>query len=222
MKLDIDRADAVVRKIVARYTKRCWWARKPDVQDDLHQHGWVVVMQALKTWDPKVGIPFDGYLEKALIRSLPEVLWKLSSPASASKGDRKELRTALHAPITEYGGAKREAVETDPQVSTSFDKYEREHQGSWSDALIDDKEWHCRARRALAAIMGEGDAQVRTGIAFELEKLDGHDGNPGLKSEEYAQALGVPKQRIYGAAFAAKARLKQSKALRDLIRERGK
>lgn len=225
--LDLEACDRTIRRVVARYTKRVWWAKKQDVQDDLCQQGWLVVLECRRTWDEAVGTPFDAYIEAALVRALPGVLWGLSSPASAAKNDRKSLTAHQHGILDETAFGSRPGQElrgdgTRLWAINEFTKYEIAHQGTWADELIADKEWHARTRRALAEITREGDKDVRLGIRFQLDKLDGTEENPGPKSTEFAEREGLPVGKVYKAAYAAKARLACDAELYDLIKERSR
>ncbi len=95
--------DALVRRVAARYKRRCWWAPV----DDLQQCGWIAALECASTFDPRVGVPYLRYAERAMALQMREVLWRASAPVSACKGHSglEALAGLIRAPETEAHAA---------------------------------------------------------------------------------------------------------------------
>lgn len=130
----IDAADVIriARAVAHRYANRCWWA---DV-DDMTSEASVAVLQARKTWDPEVGVPFDGYAQRAAALRLHLYLWAQSSPVSGG----------LHDPHKHIAGVQRgefnEEVHSEPSVDPA--------------ATLDEINWRLRVRRRIRALARDG------------------------------------------------------------------
>lgn len=92
---------AVVKEAVRRYKRDCWWADT----EDLTQHGWVVALEAHKTFKPERMDDFYWYAWRAVVIQLRNHLWRQSAPVSAPQRKLSELR-----------GVFRDTVENVPEV----------------------------------------------------------------------------------------------------------
>ena len=118
-----------------RYARRCWWA---DV-DDLIGEASRVVLEAARTWDPQVGVPFSGYAAKAAQRALSGYLWEQSSPVTSS--DPRIMAGTYRAEVDP------EAHPVDPTAPR----------------LLDDAHWRLRVRagiRRIAARTRDGEYAI--------------------------------------------------------------
>jgi DNA-directed RNA polymerase specialized sigma24 family protein len=89
--------DLIVRRVAARYARRCWWADR----DDLAQSGWEAAILARGTFEPRVGVPEAGYVWRAVTFSMRRWLWKESSPVSGGMSDPWRLRVSRRADLDE-------------------------------------------------------------------------------------------------------------------------
>jgi Sigma-70 region 2 len=88
--IDADEVLRISSAVARRYARRVFWA---DVEE-LTSEACVAVIEAHRTWDPEVGVPFDGYAARAAALRLRTALWRESSPVSGGMNDpRKNLRT---------------------------------------------------------------------------------------------------------------------------------
>jgi len=88
----------IARAVASRYKSRCWWADK----DDLTSEATRAVLEAKQTFDPQVGVPFDGYAARAATLQVRDYLWRQSSPLSGGLHDpRKNIAGVYSAELTE-------------------------------------------------------------------------------------------------------------------------
>jgi len=86
----------IAKAVAARYARRCWWADR----DDLVSEATFGVLEARRTFDPQVGVPFDGYAAKAAAHKVGAYLWRQSSPVSGGMGDPRKNIAGVHAAPT--------------------------------------------------------------------------------------------------------------------------
>lgn len=87
----------IAKKVARRYARRCWWASR----EDLEQEASLAVMQAARTFDPHVGVPFKGYAHRAAVNALGPYLWRQSSPVSETFHRLKTLAGVVHTELKE-------------------------------------------------------------------------------------------------------------------------
>ena len=143
----------IARQVARRYKRRCWWA---DL-DDLVGEASKAIIVAHKRFDPQVGIPFDGYAQRAASNALQDYLWKQSSPVSGGKHDPRRLIAGVYrAPLeVEVRDASGQAV-----------RRERRELSVWEDPLgqVEAETWRLDVRervRAIAEQVPNGDLAVR-------------------------------------------------------------
>jgi hypothetical protein len=125
----------IARAVALRYKRRCWWA---DV-DDLTSEASVAVLRAARTWDPQVGVPFEGYAGRAAVLGVRAFLWRESAPVSGGQSD----------PRANLTGVRRVELGDDLAVESS------------TPAQIDTVRWRLAVRdriRSLAQQSKGGDA----------------------------------------------------------------
>jgi DNA-directed RNA polymerase sigma subunit (sigma70/sigma32) len=138
MRIDADEVMRIAKAVARRYAARCWWA---DV-DDLTGEASRAVLEARETWDPQVGVPFDGYAARAATNALGDYLWRQSSPVSGGLHNPRELIAGVHAAPLEDDSARH-----DPKTAM----------------VLDDINWRLRVRkriRQLAARTKDGHLAV--------------------------------------------------------------
>lgn len=185
----VSECDAVVRRIAARYKRRCWWAPI----DDLRQIGWVAILECARSYDPRVGVPFLGYASRAAVLKMHEALWKASAPCSAGRGrgSLDKLAGKVRAPI--------EAIDHD--TSAVPDPTDAMAQLEWTD----------RFERAEESATHDMEHRFRAMSACVL-----FDEVP---PRMVAKAFQCKADDVYFAVACARARYRGSAALFDLMKE---
>ncbi len=131
--IDGDEVLRIAKAVARRYANRCWWA---DV-DDMTNEASVAVLTAKRTWDPEVGVPFDGYAARAAALHLRTYLWRVSSPVSGGIHDPKKNIAGVHAGefSEEHHGVP---VDQDPGLK------------------LDEVNWLLKVRRRIRALARDG------------------------------------------------------------------
>jgi len=87
---------AIVKRVVVRFTRKCWWAPA----DDLYQDGYVSALRATKSFDPNHGAEIGAYIERAVVFGIARALWRLSSPVSCGMNNpKKQLAGFRRVPV---------------------------------------------------------------------------------------------------------------------------
>jgi hypothetical protein len=130
--VDHDELDEVAGKVAARYKRRASWA---DVEE-LKQVAWLAICRALKTWNPVVGVPLLGYVQRAATFACANDLHRFSSPVSAGRGN----------------GRLRELIGFVPH------EYEDTHPARTPDpeGALDDARWHADVQRNIVELTQYG------------------------------------------------------------------
>lgn len=85
--LPIEDIRVIATRVAKRYGRRCWWAEV----DEMVQEASVAIIQALRTFDPEVGVPVEGYCHRAAIFAVKHYLWRMSAPVSETHHKRHTL-----------------------------------------------------------------------------------------------------------------------------------
>lgn len=132
------RADQLATSAAKHYKRKCWWADF----DDLKQVAALTIVQASKTYDPRVGVPEDAYCWRAIINRIQRHLWAASSPVSGGSHRPRESYKGLHrAPLP---------PEDMPAWATDVPSAFRDHRTP--ESLVSDREWEMKVRARLVAI----------------------------------------------------------------------
>lgn len=156
---EIDAKDVLtIAKKAAQSYAKCWWADR----DDLVSEASVAILQAHKTWDPEVGVPWEQYVRIAAIRRLRQFLWHESSPVSGG----------LHDPRKNIAGVIRNfTLDMRDMHDTRCGRLNEQHYVAASDALdshivfaskpdpvgtIDQQDWRLKVRKRIRALARDG------------------------------------------------------------------
>lgn len=131
--IDGDEVLRIAKAVARRYANRCWWA---DV-DDMTSEASLAVLTAKKTWDPEVGIPFDGYAARAAALHLRTYLWRESSPVTGGIHDPQKNIAGVHS------------GEFDEELHSS------QHTADPGQRL-DEAHWRLKVRRRIRALARDG------------------------------------------------------------------
>ncbi len=110
----------------------------------------MTAIRALRTWDPRVGVPFRAYAWLACVRHLQRYLLRIGAPVTATGERTKHLRDVR-------------AIELDDYVDLS----------AGADERLDDHRWRERANDRLSFLFyrhGPTDARVATRMLLDEEK----------------------------------------------------
>jgi hypothetical protein len=134
-------AQRIAGVTAARACKQCWWASF----DDLKQHALLAVVEAERTFDDAVGVPFGGYAARAAHFAVDRYLWQQSAPVTGSS-----LRGLLRSPLE------------DTTVIIERDDDERIDRARWAERVRGAVEKALsrlgaeRAQRTLRVLNGDG------------------------------------------------------------------
>jgi len=128
--VDAEEVLRIAKAVAQRYANRCWWA---DV-GDMVQEATVAIIVARRTWDPQVGVPFDGYAARAAALRVKDWLWRESSPVTGG----------LHDPRKNVAGVHAAELKDDVAPQPARDPGE----------ALDEIDWRLRVRRRLRALAG--------------------------------------------------------------------
>lgn len=159
---EIDADDILsIAKKAARSYARCWWADR----DDLVSEASVAVLQAHKTWDPEVGVPWEQYARIAAVRRLRQYLWAESAPVSGGLHDpRKHLAgkvrdfsMRMHIDeTTSYADPDRSAKTVQIHATDALDEHVTFATMPNPGAVIDHADWRLKVRRRIRALARDG------------------------------------------------------------------
>ncbi len=141
----------IAHDVARRFKRRCWWAD----MDDLTGEASRIVLEASRSWDPQVGVPFWGYAHTAAVRGLGAYLWQQSAPVSEKAHRRKDLAGVY---------------------KTDVNKIDEEKFADVPDAgeLLDETRWRDRVRHQierLAAVTPNGHLAVQV-LVHEIQPAD--------------------------------------------------
>lgn len=142
----------VIERVVRRYRRRCWWADA----EDMRQEAAVAGLLAMRSWDPRVGVPWRAYLRRAVSRWLSGYLWRQSSPVSGTRGE--EARGLHRAPLSDA------LVDRQPRPDEALVEAE------WVQAV--------QARLALVAVKHGLDLGLRAMLSGDPEEWARREGVP--------------------------------------------
>lgn len=177
--------DKLVCAAAKRYLRRCWWA----AEDDLVQVGREACLRAERTFDPRVGLPEEGYVWRAIVLSMKAALWHESSPVSGGMNNPRRDRMGQRAPIESEEGAPLLTDHT-PHL----------------DALLAEKGWVEIARERIDVLTSDA--------ACELGRLVLLDGST---PREVAEATGRARAEVYKSAQEVRCRLMGDRVLWALV-----
>jgi DNA-directed RNA polymerase specialized sigma24 family protein len=130
----------IVARVVRRYIRRSAWAAL--IADDLAQEGALALAKARRTFDPTVGVPWEGYAYRAAWLACAGYLVADSSPVTRrAAGAENRARRAPEEALAAYVDGL-DVVET-----------------------YEDAEW-CASVRARLGLLADGDADV-VGVLLE-------------------------------------------------------
>lgn len=186
----------IAKAVARRYANRCWWA---DV-DDMTSEASVAVLQAARTFDPEVGIPFDGYAARAAALRVKMFLWGESSPVSGGLHDpQKHIAGVMRDELTVRGRGDDKGAEFErPELSYSPDP------GDELDAV----DWRLKVRRRVRALSRDG----RDGdLAHEVL----------VRGRRPAELIEETGRDVYGAVHLVRRKLREDRRAYELWRQNG-
>lgn len=222
----------IVQRVVNRYVRRVWWARKPDVKADLVGRAWVTILEVIAkdTYDPQVGIPEEKYLERAVALQLKRELYLISSPVSCASND--ELSNLAE---TQRASGEEASANVNNVYSARFKRTHRSHvdveeltnyapplaqishrewaeQGNWADKLLADKSWKTRAREAISEVVTKKATDI---VAMGVDAIFS-----GVEPKQYAEEHEIEDvHEVYRAIWRAKKALREHRVFYDLAKE---
>lgn len=217
----------IVQRVVNRYVRRVWWARKPDVKADLVGRAWVTILEVIAkdTYDPQVGIPEEKYLERAVALQLKRELYLISSPVSCASNDelsnlaetrRSSGEEAVARGASALGYKHTSTLDNGIDILSSpleqIAHREWEEQGNWADKLLADKSWKARAREAISEVVTKRATDI---IAMGVDAI-----SSGVEPKQYAEEHEIEDVReVYRAIWRAKKTIRERRVFYDLAKE---
>ncbi len=192
-KIDASEVLRIAKAVAQRYAARCWWADKDDMTSEASE----AILCAQRTFDPQVGVPFDGYAAKAAALRIRSWLWKNSSPVSGGSHDPRKHVAGVHAyqlasdrvaPDGEHGAA----LVGDSEITPAD-----------TEAQLDSMSWRMRVRervRALAARTRDGETAVEVML---------HERSSG-------EVIRETGKDVYGAVHLVRRKARADRELYDL------
>lgn len=187
----------IAKAVARRYANRCWWADPDDVTSEAS----VAVLQAKRTWDPTVGVPFDGYAQRAAALRVRTYLWGESSPVTGGLHDPKKnianVRRAGLMMRTAGGHDAPEMHSERPELMHTPDPA----------AQLDDANWRLRVRRRLRALARDGrDGELATEVL--------------VRGRKPAEVIAESGRDVYGAVHLVRRKVRSDRRMYNLWRMR--
>lgn len=107
--IETQRIMTVASSVARRFARKCWWADEDDLQGEAAR----AILEAARSFDPDVGIPFEAFAHKIAARAVATYLWLQSAPVSEKRYRARDLR-----------GVHRVAIST---VDVAIDEGEAPH-----------------------------------------------------------------------------------------------
>lgn len=191
--LPIEHKDHPARRAARAYARKCWWAS----YEDLEQEAFRATTQAMRTYDPLVGVPIDAYLFRAAVLALKPMLLRDSAPVSASRRKLDNLK-----------GLRRVSRDMADGVHAVADNaHNPEHVILTAELAVDLHAWRQRVRQRLHALL-DGSAKLALPILLD-----------GATSADVAAEAQVPLKEVYNATLKARRRLTNDRQMWSLWRE---
>ena len=195
---EIEMLSIVARGVAWRYKKIASWV---DVAE-LEQACWLAFMEAARTFDPAVGVPFYGYAKTAAVRECWALMWRSRSPVTACRSNLPKMKDM----VVEHDAC-------DELLSRA----------STPDEIVNEIRWHAATSRALNDLFDAPE------YVIEVERIDGvrcrcNVARQVLLEQEspakLAARIGVPVTQVYRACARARRRIVGSFSLWELVQER--
>lgn len=193
-KIDGTEVLRIAKAVAQRYAARCWWADKDDMTSEASE----AILRAQRTFDPQVGVPFDGYAAKAAALRIADWLWKNSSPLSGGTHDPRKHVAGVHS---NQLAADRVTPGEETRVGAHHDTAEITDDATGDQ--LDAMNWRLQVRsriRALAARTRDGETAVEVMIR---ERTSG-------------EVIRETGKDVYGAVHLVRRKARNDRELYDL------
>lgn len=162
--------------IAGRFGRRVWWSSV----EDMEQTALLAMVEAARTFDPAVGMPWKGYARAAAVRAIWYSIWRDSAPVSAGQREVRNLAGLHRQDLDSHAGMTLPAAD------------------AWPDQAYDSADWHTRAAAVIAdrlAAMGDG-AAIALEVLIEEERPRHVAARHGMDASKVHRLAAQARRRI--------------------------
>lgn len=209
-----ERLTTLAATAARRYARRCWWA---DV-NDLRQTAELAGLEALRTYDPRVGAAPEQYVWRAMVFAVARALWRDSTPATGGTKHRPDktahglVRGGFSSQFEQRDGTR--TVDDEDGGGVRIEEAAKRAGLGWfaprPDEQLEDAVWLRRVRERLTALAEE--EAVGGGVLRVLLE--------DATARTVAEERGISTASVFAQTRRLRAAVQNDCALYTLMRER--